>query len=178
MCSSTPRRTSSSCRLRLRVSPASSVGSTSTARRRFPATSSAMRCCRSAGVSVHSDVSALRDGCAVRANCRGRVSFVGSIATGASVPVGRRPGEGDGVTYIRGGRTRTAGRASTLLASRLSASTLPNGDVSWAWSLYGPAGRGRRRTRSVVGARAICRRWRTQVRHVPPAASFASPLAP
>ena len=75
---------SRSCLRRLRSSSVSSSlmfpEALISARFRLPIVSSARRACRSAGVSVQRELSAFREGWAVRANCRGRVSLVGSIA--------------------------------------------------------------------------------------------------
>jgi hypothetical protein len=84
VCSSTPFRISAS-RLRLRrVSSSSATGAALTARRFFPATSSAILCCRSAGVSVHKEEADLSrvDDESLRENWRGSdlCSLVGSNA--------------------------------------------------------------------------------------------------
>lgn len=80
VCSSTPLLISSSIfRFFLASKASSSVGSAFDALFFFPDTSSANRCCRSAGVSVHRELSTFLAGAAVRANCRA-LSFVGSRA--------------------------------------------------------------------------------------------------
>lgn len=86
MCSSTPLRISASLRRRFLASSSSSsaTGSALTALRFRPETSSASRCCRSAGVSVQSDVSESFTGALLRPNCRA-FSFVGSSAASGKV---------------------------------------------------------------------------------------------
>lgn len=78
---STPLRISSSrlCLLALSLSSSSSGSGAFAALRFLPETSSASRCCRSAGVSVQSELSTFLAGATERANCRA-FSFVGSSA--------------------------------------------------------------------------------------------------
>lgn len=78
-CSSTPLRISASLRRRFFASSSSSTGSAFAALRFRPETSSARRCCRSAGVSVQSDVSESPVGALLRPNCLA-FNFVGSSA--------------------------------------------------------------------------------------------------
>ena len=84
VCSSTPLLISSSILCFFRASNVSSapiLSSALAARFFFPETSSAIRCCRSAGVSVQSELSTFFAGAAVLANWRA-LSFVGSRAAG------------------------------------------------------------------------------------------------
>src|SRR5579863_3351882 len=81
--SSTCRCNSASCFRRLAASSfasGSASGSAFSTRRLRPITSSARRCCLSAGVSVQSVLSTFLGGAVDRENWRGLLSFVGSSA--------------------------------------------------------------------------------------------------
>ena len=119
VCSSTPLRIAASLRRRFLVSSSSSTGSAFTALRFRPETSSASRCCRSAGVSVQSDESESLADVVPRPNCRA-FNFVGSSATMVRFALSANTNRGKKETHNRGDPLLSVGRAS-----------IPPARVSW-----------------------------------------------
>lgn len=126
LCASTACRTSVSC-FRFFRSSATTTGSSSAfaARRFLPATSSAMRCWRSAGVSVHRLLGAPRVAeLPPRENCRA-FSFVGSVNSALEELVFVISRELVKKAHFQGGQMMMEGPASTRHVSVSSASQLP-----------------------------------------------------